>query len=97
VFAAVMAVAEVRMRAVATSILLFCSAMFGQAMGPLAVGMMNDALAPSLGDQAIRYSLLMIAATAVLAGLCFWLAGHFIAADAIAPTASAERAVRSGK
>ena len=82
VFAAVMAVAQVRMRAVATSILLFCSAMFGQAVGPLVVGMMNDMLAASLGDQAIRYSLLMIAGTAVLAGLCFWLAGQFIAADA---------------
>ncbi|MEP7349777.1 MAG: MFS transporter [Sphingorhabdus sp.] len=88
VFAAVMVVADVRMRAVATSILLFCAAMFGQAVGPLAVGIMNDALTASLGDQAIRYSMLMIAVTAVLAGLSFWLAGRFIAADADAERAA---------
>ncbi|WEK46287.1 MAG: MFS transporter [Candidatus Andeanibacterium colombiense] len=81
VFAGVMAVADVRMRAVATSVLLFCSAMFGQAVGPLAVGMMNDLLEPSLGDQAIRYSMLMISGTAIFAGLVFWLAGRFIASD----------------
>jgi len=66
---------------VAASILLFCSALFGQATGPLLVGMTNDALAPSLGPMAIRYSLLVIAVTAVLAGVSFALAGRFIAAD----------------
>jgi MFS family permease len=81
VFAAVMAVARVRMRAVATSILLFCSALFGQAAGPLLVGVVNDALAPRFGDEAIRYSMLLIALTAVCGGLMFLLAGRFIAAD----------------
>ena len=81
VFAGVASVAQVRMRAVAASILLFCSALFGQATGPLLVGMTNDALAPSLGPMAIRYSLLVIAVTAVLAGVSFALAGRFISAD----------------
>ncbi|WP_447726574.1 spinster family MFS transporter [Sphingomonas koreensis] len=81
VFAAVVTVADVRMRAVATAILLFCSAMFGQAVGPLIVGVMNDALASSYGDHAIRYSMLFIAGTAVLGGLMFLLAARFIAAD----------------
>lgn len=82
VFAAVMAVAHVRMRAVATSILLFCSAMFGQAAGPLVIGMANDWLEPSLGEEAIRYSMLFLAATALLAGLSLLLAGRFIADEA---------------
>jgi MFS family permease len=81
VFAGVMAIAPLRGRAVATSILLFCSAMFGQAAGPLLVGFMNDFLEPSFGSQGIRYSMLLIAATAVLAGLSFLLAGRFIAED----------------
>ena len=81
VFAGVMAVAPVRTRAVATSVLLFCSAMFGQAVGPLFVGVMNDALEPAFGPQAIRYSMLIIAATAVLAGLSFFVAGRCIAAE----------------
>ncbi|MGH9521474.1 MAG: spinster family MFS transporter [Terriglobales bacterium] len=81
VFAGVAGVAKVRMRAVATSILLFCSALLGQAAGPLLVGMANDALAASAGHMAIRYSLLVIAITAVLAGISFMLAGRFIASD----------------
>ncbi len=77
VFAGVMAVADVRIRAVATSILLFCSAMFGQAVGPLMVGATNDFLEPSLGEAlAIRYSMSMVAITAVLGGVCFLIAGR---------------------
>jgi MFS family permease len=83
VFAGVASVAKVRMRAVATSILLFCSALFGQAAGPLLVGITNDALAASTGPMAIRYSLLVIAITAVLAGISLLLAGRFIAGDAL--------------
>jgi MFS family permease len=81
VFAGIMAIAPLRSRAVATSILLFCSAMFGQAVGPLLVGVMNDVLEPGFGAQGIRYSMLIIAATAVLAGLSFLLAGRFIAEE----------------
>jgi MFS family permease len=86
VFAGVASVAKVRMRAVATSILLFCSALLGQAAGPLLVGITNDALAASMGPMAIRYSLLVIAITAVLAGITFMLAGRFVASDALRAT-----------
>lgn len=82
VFAGVMAVAPVSTRAVATSILLFCSAMFGQAVGPLLVGVMNDLLEPTFGQEAIRFSMLIVAVTAVLAGLCFFMAGQIISAEA---------------
>ena len=43
--------------------------------------MLNDALQPSLGDHAIRYSLLIIAVTPVFAGLCFWAAASHYLAD----------------
>jgi hypothetical protein len=45
------------------------------------VGVMNDLLEPSFGDQSIRYSMLLIAATAALAGLSFLLAERFIAEE----------------
>ena len=32
--------------------------LIGLGLGPLAVGALNDRLAPSLGDEAVRYSLL---------------------------------------
>lgn len=76
VFAGVVAAAPLRTRAVATSILLFCSAMFGQAVGPLFVGVTNDLLEPTFGHEAIRYSMLIVAGTALLAGLCFFVAGR---------------------
>jgi len=41
----------------------------------------NDALQPSLGNHAIRYSLLIIAVTPVFAGLCFWAAASHYLAD----------------
>ena len=81
IYAATMDVARVRMRALAISIVLFCAALLGQVVGPLAVGALNDSLHASIGDDAIRYSLLIIAVTPVLAGLCFWAAASYYVAD----------------
>lgn len=81
VFALGMSVAPVRMRAMASALLLFCSAMIGQAIGPLLVGALNDYLAPIYGDEAIRYSLLINAITAVTGGIMLLLARRWIAAD----------------
>lgn len=81
VFAAIVGVARLRMRAVATSVLLLFSALIGQAMGPAVVGFLNDYLAPQFGNEAVRYSMLVIVVTAVLAGLIFLLAAKFIDDD----------------
>jgi MFS family permease len=81
VFALGMAVAPVRMRAMASAIFLFCSAMIGQALGPLLVGWLNDSLAPVYGEQAIRYSLLINVATALLGGVLLLLARRWLADD----------------
>jgi len=56
-------------------------------VGPTMVGVLNDLLAPRFGDEAIRYSLLIVAATPVLAALCFLRAATLYAA---ANAASAE-------
>jgi MFS family permease len=72
-FALVMEVAPSRMRALAIATLVLFSGLLGQAAGPLIVGMANDALAPTMGDTAIRYSMLIIAVTALLAGLMIML------------------------
>ena len=81
IYAATMEVARLRMRAIAIAVLIFCASLLGQAVGPLAVGVLNDALAASLGVEAIRYSLLIIALTPILAGLCFWAAANHYVAD----------------
>jgi MFS family permease len=81
VFALGMSVAPIRMRAMASAVFLFCSAMIGQALGPLLVGWLNDMLAPTYGETAIRYSLLINAVTAVIGGLLLLLAYRHITAD----------------
>lgn len=77
-FALVMEVVSSRMRALAIATLVLFSGLFGQAAGPLIVGKMNDALMPTVGVTAIRYSMLIIAVTAVLAGAMIFLAGRHL-------------------
>lgn len=77
-FALVMEVASSRMRALAIATLVLFSGLLGQAAGPLIVGMVNDALASTVGVTAIRYSMLIIAATAALAGSAILLAGRHL-------------------
>jgi hypothetical protein len=51
-------VAKPSMRALASAIILLTATRFGQGIGPLAVGMLNDALKNDYGANAVRYSLL---------------------------------------
>jgi MFS family permease len=81
IFAAALSIASPRMRAVATSLLILCASLLGQVAGPFVVGYLNDKLHPTLGDAAIRYSLLVMAATAIAAGLAFWTSARFIRGD----------------
>ena len=48
---------KVRMRALASAILLFILNLIGLGGGPQVVGILNDALAPRLGAEAVLYSL----------------------------------------
>lgn len=81
IYAATLNVSRIRMRALSIAVLLFCASLLGQAVGPLAVGVLNDMLAPQFGQFAIRYSMLIIAVTPVIAGLCFWFAAESYEAD----------------
>jgi len=76
IFAAVISVTPVRMRALAISLLVLSSSLIGQALGPFFVGYLTDQLMPMHGPLAIRYSLLTLTVCAVLGGLSFWGAGR---------------------
>jgi len=89
IFAAVMGVTPVGMRALATSLLVLSSSLLGQVFGPLLVGFLNDHLQPALGDDAIRYSLLSLAVCAVGAGVSFWAAGQYVVREAHRPLSNA--------
>ena len=81
IYALAMGVARVRMRATAVALLLLCSSLLSQAIGPLLVGVLNDAFQPRFGDEAIRYSLIVVAIVPILGGMCFWIAGRTLIAD----------------
>ena len=74
-FSGIQNVAGVRMRAVAAgTVLLFLNLIGG--IGPQAVGIASDLLSPRMGDDALRYALLVIAS-----GGAFWTASHFYMAS----------------
>jgi MFS family permease len=59
-WAAVQGLVKLRMRATATALFLFVLNLVGLGLGPLLVGGLNDRLAPSLGDAAVRWSLTLV-------------------------------------
>ena len=70
-----------RVRALASATLLTILNLVGQGLGPLFVGVMNDALAPSQGAAAIRYSLLVTAAIGACAAPFFVLCAQTLRED----------------
>jgi len=52
--------AQLRMRAMASAIVLFVLNLIGLGLGPTLVGVLNDALEPRYGVQAIRWSLMLL-------------------------------------
>src|SRR4029453_8870268 len=81
IFAIAQTVARPSMRALASAIILLSATCFGQGVGPLVVGALNDALKTDFGAQAVRYSLLSTAVTTVLGALLFVVAARWIRGD----------------
>lgn len=73
-FAAVISMVPANMRALSIAIVVLFTGLLGQIFGPLAVGVLNDALAPTYGDEGIRYSLLTVPLCTFLGGACFFIA-----------------------
>jgi sugar phosphate permease len=82
VFSMTQTLAQVRMRAVASAILLFIINIVGLGMGPQVVGILNDVLEPRFGDEAVRWSLAAVAVVMSLwAGLHYVLAARTLRED----------------
>lgn len=71
VYAATVNIVAPDQRALAVATLLFGASFLGNVIGPTAVGMLNDALMPTYGNAAVRYSMLLIAFTPIAGALCF--------------------------
>jgi MFS family permease len=75
VIASMQRLVALNMRATASAVLLFATALFGGA-GPLIIGMMSDGLTPALGDAALSRALLVVAPMLVCAAVLFLIAAR---------------------
>ncbi len=81
IIASAQALVKLRMRAVASAILLFILNLIGLGLGPQLVGVLNDLLASAFGDEAVRYSLLVANLTSGWAAVHFALAARTFRED----------------
>jgi hypothetical protein len=78
------------MRAVASGLLLFITTMIGYALGPPAIGLLNDHVFAQHGELAVRYSLATVLAGAGAGGTLFYLlAARTLRADLLRANAGA--------
>jgi len=80
-FAMTQALATLRMRSVATSLLLFIQTLIGYGLGPSITGLISDALRPSYQQNSLRYALVIIGVVNVWAALHYVLAGRTLRQD----------------
>jgi predicted MFS family arabinose efflux permease len=80
-YAIAQGLARLRMRAQAAAMLMFAINLIGLGIAPLAVGILNDALASTYGDEAIRYSLMITGAGSLWAVIHSLLAARSIRED----------------
>jgi predicted MFS family arabinose efflux permease len=74
---------SLRMRSVAAAVLLFVINIVGLGAGPQAVGVLSDVLAPTYGQESLRYSLLIFSFVNVWAAYHYYVAGKCLAADLV--------------
>ncbi len=75
------ALVPLRMRTVASAILLFIINIIGLGLGPQTVGIVSDLLTDRFGLEALRYSLLIVGFVNLWSGLHFWIASRTLASD----------------
>jgi len=80
-FAMTQALATLRMRSVATSLLLFIQTLIGNGIGPSVTGLISDRLAPSFRQNSLRYALVAIGVVNVWAALHYLLGSRTLRRD----------------
>jgi len=98
-FSLIQSLVSLRMRALASAILLFVVNIIGMGFGPQLVGIMSDWFAPEYGQESLRMSLLVLSFLNLWCAYHYFTAGRTLEADlarisnvteADSPTASTE-------
>jgi predicted MFS family arabinose efflux permease len=68
-------------RATSLALLMMLANVIGMGLGPQVVGMLSDALRPTLGVESLRYSMLSLSFVAFWAAWHLWRLGRFVGTD----------------
>jgi MFS family permease len=80
-FAMTQALATLRMRSVATSLLLFIQTLIGYGLGPSITGLISDQLRPAYQQNSLRYALVIIGVVNVWAAVHYHLSSRTVRQD----------------
>jgi sugar phosphate permease len=80
-FGTIQNLAPMKMRALASAILLFILNIIGLGLGPFLVGVLSDLLSGTFGSDSLRYAILIATVAYFWAGAHFLLAGRSIRQD----------------
>lgn len=81
-FAMIQTRAPLAMRALCSAIMLFILNIIGLGLGPQMVGIISDALAPALGQESLRYALLILSFANVWGAVHYYYAGKHLSPHA---------------
>lgn len=82
-FAQTQGLVALRMRAVASAVLLFVLNIIGLGLGPTLLGAAIDGLEPSYGEEAVRYALMLFSFVYLWAALHYFFAGRHLQKDLV--------------
>ncbi|TPG12443.1 spinster family MFS transporter [Sphingomonas oligophenolica] len=74
-FALIQGLAPIRVRAMWAAVTLLVINLIGLGLGPLAIGVISDALRPSLGAESLRWAMVLMAGVTPWAIFHYWRAG----------------------
>jgi sugar phosphate permease len=80
-FATIQTLVPAGMRAMSIALVLLCANLIGMGFGPVAVGVLSDALHPLLGEESLRYALLALCPGYVIISWHFWHASKTVMQD----------------
>jgi hypothetical protein len=81
----VQSLAEPATRALAAALLILVGSLIGLGIGPLAVGVLSDALRPAHGAESLRLALLVVVPLLVWSAAHYFAASRTLAADLATP------------
>jgi MFS transporter, Spinster family, sphingosine-1-phosphate transporter len=85
-FATIQTLVPGRMRALSIALIYLFANLIGLGLGPLAAGILSDALRPMFGDESLRYALLAMSPGYIWCGWHLWRGSKTVACDLEAQT-----------